>query len=91
MARLFNVPLGMLNDVLSKPETYASAEQADIRFVKHVIRPWCTRIEQKVNVTVLSSQDALTCTHDLTDLYRGDLLSLGGFAVFLKPEIEMNE
>jgi HK97 family phage portal protein len=75
MARLFNIPLGMLNDTLSKPETYASAEQADIRFVKHVIRPWCTRIEQKVNVTVLSSQDALTCSHDLTDLYRGDLLS----------------
>jgi HK97 family phage portal protein len=75
MARLFNVPLGMLNDVLSKPETYASAEQADIRFVKHNVRPWGTRIEQKINVTILSSQNELTCSHDLTDLYRGDLLS----------------
>jgi HK97 family phage portal protein len=75
MARIFNVPLGMLNDALSKPETYASAEQADIRFVKHTIRPWCTRIEQKINLSVLDSQDALTCSHDLTDLYRGDLLS----------------
>ena len=75
MARIFNVPLGLLNDVLSKPETYASAEQADIRLVKRVWRPWCTRIEQKINVTVLDSQDELTCSHDLTDELRGDLLS----------------
>lgn len=75
IARIFNVPLGMLHDVLSKPETYASAEQADIRFIKYSIRPWCTRIEQKVNITVLASQDTLTCRHDLTELSRGDLLS----------------
>lgn len=75
IARIFNVPLGMLHDVLSKPETYASAEQADIRFVKYSIRPWCVRIEQKLNLTVLASQDALTCRHDLTDLMRGDLLT----------------
>jgi HK97 family phage portal protein len=75
VARIFNVPLGMLNDTLSKPETYASAEQADLRFVKHNVRPWCTRIEQGLNITVLESQDELTCSHDLTDLYRGDLMS----------------
>jgi HK97 family phage portal protein len=75
IARIFNVPLGMLHDVLSKPETYASAEQADLRFVKYSIRPWCTRIEQKINLTVLNSQDSLTCRHDLTDLLRGDLNS----------------
>jgi len=75
IARIYNVPLGMLHDVMSKPETYASAEQADSRFIKYSIRPWCTRIEQKVNLTVLSSQDELTCRHDLTDLSRGDLLS----------------
>ena len=75
IARIFNVPLGMLHDTLSKPETYASAEQADIRFVKHSVRPWCVRIEQKMNLSVLASNDALTCEHDLTDLYRGDLAS----------------
>lgn len=75
IARIFNVPLGMLHDVMSKPETYASAEQADIRFIKYSIRPWCTRIEQKINITVLASQDTLTCRHDLTELARGDLLS----------------
>jgi len=75
IARIFNVPLGMLHDTLSKPETYASAEQADIRFVKYSIRPWCVRIEQKINLSVLASQDALTCQHDLTDLLRGDLVS----------------
>jgi HK97 family phage portal protein len=75
MARIFNVPLGMLNDAMSKPETYASAEQADIRLVKHTIRPWCIRIEEKINSSILGSQDALTCKHDMTDLLRGDLLS----------------
>jgi HK97 family phage portal protein len=75
VARMYNVPPGMLHDVMSKPETYASAEQADLRFVKHSLRPWCVRIEQKVNTTVLDSNDELTCKHDLTDLYRGDLLS----------------
>jgi HK97 family phage portal protein len=75
IARIFNVPLGMLHDVMSKPETFASAEQADSRLIKYSIRPWCTRIEQKVNITVLASQDELTCKHDLTDLSRGDLLS----------------
>lgn len=75
IARIFNVPLGLLHDVMSKPETFASSEQADIRFIKYSIRPWCTRIEQKVNITILASQDELTCRHDLTDLARGDLLS----------------
>jgi HK97 family phage portal protein len=75
IARIFNVPIGLLHDTLSKPETYASAEQSDLRFVKYSVRPWCVRIEQKINTTVLSSQDALTCKHDLTDLLRGDLLT----------------
>ncbi len=91
IARIFNVPLGMLHDVMSKPETYASAEQSDIRLIKYSIRPWCTRIEQKINITVLASQDVLTCRHDLADLARGDLLSqsqayknlVGGF--IMKP------
>jgi len=75
VARIFNVPLGMLHDALSKPETYASAEQADQRFVKYSIRPWCISIEQRINTSVLGSNDKITCQHDLTDLLRGDLQS----------------
>lgn len=73
VARIFNVQLGLLHDVMSKPDTYASAEQSDLRHVKYSIRPWCVRIEQQINVTALDSQDSLTCSHDLEDLLRGDL------------------
>jgi HK97 family phage portal protein len=72
IARIFGVPLQMLADVLGKTSTYASAEQFDLSFAKHTIRPWCTRIEQKINITVLGSQDSLTCKHDMSELERGD-------------------
>lgn len=75
VARMYGVPIGMLEDTLAKPETYASAEQADLRFVKWRIRPRCVRIEQKWNTTALGNNDSLTCQHDLDDLLRGDLLS----------------
>lgn len=75
IARIFGVPLNMLADVLGKASTYASAEQFDLSFAKHTIRPWCTRIEQKVDTTVLGSQDALTCRHDMSDLTRGDSMT----------------
>lgn len=75
IARIFGVPLNMLADVMGKASTYASAEQFDLGFVKHTIRPWATRIEQKLNCTVLGSQDGLTCSHDLSDLQRGDAIS----------------
>lgn len=74
-ARMMGVPLGLLNDVLAKPETFASAEQADIRVVRYTYRPLATLIEQGINRTVLRSNDALTCEHDLSDLTRGDMLS----------------
>jgi HK97 family phage portal protein len=74
-ARIYDYPLGMLYDGLAKPETYATAEQYDLRFTKHTCRPWAGIIEAKINTTVLSSQDALTCEHDLYDLQRGDLKS----------------
>lgn len=75
IARIFGVPLNMLADVMGKASTYASAEQFDLGFAKHTIRPWATRIEQKIDCTVLGSQDALTCRHDMSDLMRGDSTS----------------
>jgi HK97 family phage portal protein len=75
VARMFDYPLSMLYDAMSKPETYASAEQYDIRFVKYTIRPWCELIEGKIDLSVLGSNDKLTCEHDLEDLKRGDLKS----------------
>lgn len=75
IARIYDYPLGMLYDTLSKADTFASAEQFDIRFTKHTLRPWAVFAESKINITVLGSNDSLTCEHDLYDLQRGDLLS----------------
>jgi HK97 family phage portal protein len=73
MARIFNIPPHMLGDPNSKAATYASAEQADLQYAKHTVSPWCERIEQKINLTILASQNALSCRHDMNELYRGDM------------------
>lgn len=72
IARLYKVPMFLLGDPTGKTSTYASAEQADLAFAKHTVLPWCKRIEEKINITVLGSQDALVCRHDMTELLRGD-------------------
>ena len=74
-ARIYDYPLGMLYDALSKTDSYASSEQDDLKFVKHCLRPWAALVEAKVNITVLGSNDSITCEHDLYDLQRGDLQS----------------
>lgn len=75
IARIYDYPLHRLGDPGGKAATYASAEQADIDFAKHTIAPWCARIERKVNISVLGSQDSLTCRFDMRELYRADLLT----------------
>jgi len=73
IARWYKVPLQMLADWMGKSATFASAEQFDIGFVKHTILPCCRRIEGKIDITVLGSQDSLTCKHDTSDLASGDM------------------
>lgn len=73
IARIYNMPMNRLGDPNGKAATYASAEQADIDYAKHTIRPWCECIEQKFDMTILGSRDALICRHDMTELTRGDL------------------
>ncbi len=72
IARIYKVPPFLLGDPSGKTATYASAEQSDLMFAKHTLLPWCKRIEQKLNITVLGSQDALSCKHDMSELLRGD-------------------
>jgi HK97 family phage portal protein len=74
--RLFDMPLSMMGDPGGKASTYASSEQEDIKYAKHTIAPICERVEQKINLTVLGSNDALTCRHDMRALYRGDMLTI---------------
>ena len=73
VCRLYDMPLSMMGDPSGKASTYASSEQDDLKYGKHTIAPICERIEGKINITVLGSNDALTCRHDLRALYRGDM------------------
>lgn len=76
ICRLYDMPPYMMGDPGGKASTYASAEQGDIYYAKHTVSPVLARIEEKINITVLGSNDALTCRHDMRELYRGDMKTI---------------
>lgn len=68
---IFGVPLNMLGHT-DKTATYASAEQFDIQFVKHTVRPLAVRFEQAFNKSLLSKEPNVFSELDLDALQRGD-------------------
>ena len=68
---IFGVPLNMLGHT-DKTATYASAEQFDIQFTKHTVRPLAVRFEQAFNKALLSAEPGVFCEMDLDGLLRGD-------------------
>lgn len=70
---VYGVPLNMLGQS-DKTATYASAEQFQIDFVRHTIRPLAVRLEQVINKALFSGpKDKGTfCELDLDGLLRGD-------------------
>ncbi len=74
--RIFDMPPGMMGDPGGKASTYSSSEQGDLQYGKHTVSPICTRIEKKLNITVLGSNDSLTCKFDLRALYRADMKTI---------------
>lgn len=68
---IFGVPLNMLGHT-DKTATYASAEQFDIQFTKHTVRPLAVRIEQAFNKSLLAAEPGVFCEMDLDALQRGD-------------------
>jgi hypothetical protein len=68
---IFGVPLNMLGHT-DKTATYASAEQFDIQFTKHTVRPLAVRIEQAFNKSLLAAEPNVFCEMDLDGLLRGD-------------------
>ena len=76
VCRWYDMPPGMMGDPGGKASTYATAEQNNIYYSTHTVAPIAERIEQKINITVLGSNDALTCTHDLRNLRRGDMKTI---------------
>jgi HK97 family phage portal protein len=74
VCRMYDYPVSLM--AAGKTKTYASAEQDNIYLATHTIAPLLSRIEHKVNLTVLGSDDALTCRHDMRALYRGDMVTV---------------
>lgn len=74
IARIFRVPCVLIG-YPDKSATYASVEQFMLSFVVHTIRPWCIRIEQSMNKTLLSEaeQEKYFFEHKLEGMLRGDM------------------
>ncbi len=74
ICRIFRVP----SVLIQHPDatmTYASAEQFFLSFVQHSIRPWCVRIEQSANKTLLTEieRKKYYIEFKIDGLLRGDL------------------
>ena len=70
-AGIFGIPLNML-DQTDKTATFASAEQFDIQYVKHVARPIARMFEQAINKKLFPKEPNVFCRMDLKELLRGD-------------------
>jgi HK97 family phage portal protein len=78
IAGIFGVPENMLAHT-DKTATYASAEQFDIQFTKHTIRPLAVRFEQAFNKSLFALEPGVYCEMDLDALMRGDAKSQGEY------------
>ncbi len=79
VASLYGVPANMLGHT-DKTATYASAEQFDIQFVKHTVRPLAVRFEQELNRSLVGPRSDVFAEFDLDGLLRGDTASQASFA-----------
>lgn len=72
VAGIMRVPAHLINDL--EKATYSNIEHQDLNFAKHSLRPWCTNIEQRAQLTLLNrgERKRYFFVHDLTDMIRGD-------------------
>lgn len=68
---IYGVPANMLGHT-DKTATYASAEQFDIQFAKHCIRPLARLIEKTFNKALFAKEPGTFCAFDLSELQEGD-------------------
>ncbi len=54
IARIFNVPVAMINGDMKTSLTYANAETRALDFLKFCLGPWLSRIESAVNFSLIS-------------------------------------
>ena len=81
IARIFRVPPHMIGDL--ERSTFSNIEQQSIEFVQHTINPWVTRLEQSMNLALLSPSERkkYTIKFNLDGLLRGDYTArMNGYA-----------
>ncbi|MCG8430858.1 MAG: phage portal protein [Candidatus Omnitrophica bacterium] len=76
IARIYRVPAVMIGHA-DKTQTFASAEQFFLNFAVHTITPWLKRIEQSINMNLLSKKERRTyfAEFNMDGLLRGDIAS----------------
>lgn len=73
IAAMYGVPPHMIGD--SEKQSYASAEQADLEFVKHCLGDWAARFESECRSKLFFMREPYDVQVDFDDLLRGDLKS----------------
>lgn len=68
---IYGVPLNLLEQA-DKTATYASAEQFDLQYTKHCVRPLAVMVEQAFNKKLFPKEPNVYCELDLDGLQRGD-------------------
>lgn len=79
VARVYNIPLHKL---LAEKESYASAEQADLEYIKDCILPSVRQVEQELNKKLLTEgqqNEGYTFKFNLNGLARADMKTRGDF------------
>jgi HK97 family phage portal protein len=82
IARIFRVPPHMIGDL--EKSTFSNIEQQSIEFVQHTINPWVVRLEQAMNMALLSPSERkkYLIRFNLDGLLRGDYTArMNGYAV----------
>jgi len=71
IARIYRVPLVLLQEH-DKTASYASVEQFDLMFWEHTIRPWCKRIEARIDKDLIRDAQYF-CKFNMDAIARGDM------------------
>jgi len=72
-SRITRVPLHMLAEL--ERSTFNNIEEQDREFVRDVIRPWAVRLQQRMNLSLFTTQEraaGLFCEFNLEGLLQGD-------------------
>lgn len=71
IAAAFGVPPHMVGD--STKQSYASAEQADMEYVKHCLGAWASRLEREVSRKLIVNDPGVSTRISFDELMRGDM------------------